>query len=138
VTVKVLLDSNFLFIPVQFKVDIFREMERLLVTRVKPILPSPVYEEVRSLALGGSSKISRQATLALKLAERCEVLETDRRPEETVDDYILRVARSLGCVVATADGELRKRLRAINIPVIYLRNKSYLAVDGGVPNNCSS
>ncbi len=132
--VKVLLDSNFLFIPVQFKVDIFREMERLLVARVEPLLPSPAYEEIRSLARGGRPKISRQATLALELAGRCDLLEVDRRPGETVDECILRVARSLGYIVATTDGKLRKRLRAMNISVIYLRDRAYLAVEGSVPN----
>jgi len=121
-----------LFIPVKFKVDIFTEMERLLVARVEPILLSPVYEEIRSLSTGGQPRIRRQAALALELAKRCRILEKDRLPGETVDDCIFRTARTLRCLVATTDGELRKRLRAVSIPVIYLRDKSHLAVNGGL------
>ncbi|MEM3737563.1 MAG: 30S processome protein Utp24 [Candidatus Bathyarchaeia archaeon] len=125
------MDSNFLFIPVQFNIDIFDEMERILAAKVEPILPLPVLEELKSLAVGGSPKVRRQASSALKLAQRCKSLEVSKHPGESVDDFILRVASGSGLVVATTDRELRKRLRNISIPVIYLRDRSHLAVEGG-------
>jgi rRNA-processing protein FCF1 len=39
----------------------------------------------------------------------------------------------LGAVVATNDIELKKRLRDINVPVVYLREKSKLEVEGIEP-----
>jgi rRNA-processing protein FCF1 len=45
----------------------------------------------------------------------------------------VKAAKKLGAVVATSDIELKKRLRDINIPVVYLRDKSKLEVEGIEP-----
>jgi len=37
-------------------------------------------------------------------------------------------------IVATNDRTLRKKLRAHQIPVVFLRQKAYLAIDGDIPN----
>jgi len=52
---------------------------------------------------------------------------------ETVDDAIVKASQKLGAVVATTDIALKKRLRDINVPVVYLRDKSKLEVDGIEP-----
>ncbi len=54
------------------------------------------------------------------------------KEEESVDDVILRVASENKLPVATNDSELRKKLRERGIPVIYLREKSKLEVEGAV------
>jgi rRNA-processing protein FCF1 len=41
------------------------------------------------------------------------------------------VARKCDCPVFTNDRKLRQRLRNINVPVIYVRQKSRLEIDGG-------
>lgn len=73
------------------------------------------------------------ASLALKLAEKCRVVRVEQGFEETHDDVIVRVAKDWGCPVATNDRELRKRLRIISVPVVYLRQKSHLEVEGDIP-----
>ncbi len=45
----------------------------------------------------------------------------------------MKASQKLGALVATTDIELRKKLRNINIPVVYLRDKSKLEVDGVEP-----
>ncbi len=74
----------------------------------------------------------RHASLALKLAEKCEVVPVKQGYEETHDDVIVRVASEWRCPVATNDGALRKRLRNISVPVIYLRQMSRLEMEGSV------
>lgn len=130
--IKVILDSNFLFIPSQFQIDIFSELENLLGQKVDAILLSSTYEELKKLAESKSPKRRRQASLALKFAERCRLVEAYRNVGESNDDVIVRVASSCRCPVATNDFQLKKRLRNINVAVIYLRQKSRLDIEGSV------
>jgi hypothetical protein len=130
VTIKVILDSNFFFIPSQFKIDIFEELMNLLNQRFEPILLSSTFQELRSMAEKGSSKRRKQASLALELAEKCRLINIEKETGETNDDVILRIATQWKSPVATNDRELRRRLRAQDIPVIFLRGKSRLELEG--------
>jgi len=127
--VRVILDSNFLMIPIQFHIDIFRGIDELLNQKVEPVILSPVYGEVQRIACG-RGKLAKEARLALKIAEKSEILEVKPGPEESADDLIARLAREWGCIVATNDRELRRRLRSLMVPVIYLRQKCRLAIEG--------
>jgi len=131
-TIKVILDANFLFVPSKFRVDIFEELTNLLGQRYTPILLSPTRKELLKIAEKGSPKTRRHASLALKLAEKCELVPVEQGCEEMHDDVIVRVASEWRCPVATNDGALRKRLRNISVPVIYLRQMSRLEMEGSV------
>jgi len=50
---KVILDSNALFVPLQFKIDIFEELEKLLNMKFELILLSPIRRELENLAENG-------------------------------------------------------------------------------------
>jgi len=132
--IKVILDANFLFIPFQFQIDIFEELKNLLNQRVEPIVLSSTYEELQKLVKKGSPKIRRQASSALELAKRCEIMDVERLPGETNDDVIARFAKVFNCPVATNDRTLKRRLRNMKVAVIYLRQKSRLEMEG-VPSN---
>ena len=127
-----ILDSNFLFVPSEFRVDIFEELERLLGQRVDLVLLSSTYEEIRKIAEEGSPKIRQQASLALELAEKCRIVQVEKGFEETCDDVIVRVAKEWGSPVATNDRMLRRRLRRRGIPVIFLRQKQRLELAGAL------
>jgi hypothetical protein len=129
-TVKVILDSNFLFVPFQFNVDIFEELMKLLNQQFDPILLSPTHGELLRLAGQGSPKMRKLASLALKLAEKCRLVQVEMLPGETHDDVIVRVAKEWGCPVATNDRELRKSLRREKVPTIFLRQRAYLEAEG--------
>jgi len=100
--------------------------------RYEPILISPTYKELLKMAEKGSPKMRQHVSLALKLTERCQVVDVKKKVNETHDDVIVRVASEWKCPVATNDRVLRKRLRHINVPVIYLRQKSRLEMEGGM------
>ena len=131
-TLKIILDANFLFVPLQFKNDVFEGITRLLNQKFEPILLSPTRRELQKMVEIGSPQIRKQAAVALKLAEKCTVIDVKKRSEETNDDVILRVAVEWKSTVATNDRELRKKLRGRNIPVIFLRGKSRFELEGSL------
>ena len=131
--VKIILDSNFLLIPFQFRIDIFEELNDLL-GKAEPIVLSTTIEELKKMAEKSSAKKYIQFSAALNLTERCEILEVKREASENYDDVILRVAGELRIPVATNDAELRKRLRRMGLATIYLRQRARLVVEGHIPN----
>ena len=127
---KVILDSNALFVPLEFKLDIFVEVERLLNRNVNFVLLSPVKRELELLTTKDSPKVRREAVYALKLAEKCRYVAVENKEKSSTDEVITEIATSWNCPVFTNDRQLRKRLRDIRVPVIYVRQKSRLDVDG--------
>ncbi len=127
---KVIIDSNALFVPLQFKIDIFAELERVLNRNFELVLLSPVKRELETLAQKRSSKNGRNAAFALSLAEKCAYVKVTEKKEEPTDDAIVRVSRAWNAPVFTNDKLLKKKLRDISVPVIYVREKSRLEIDG--------
>ncbi len=130
--VKVVLDANFFFVASQFNVDVFEELANLLNRRFEPILLSSTQKELQGLAESSSPKQRKQAELALRLAEKCRVVSVEKCLKETYDDVIVRVAAEWRSPVATNDRELRRRLRKVGVPVIFLRQKRRLEMEGAV------
>ena len=129
--IKVIFDTNFLFVPIKFHVDVVSECENLLNQRVDPLLISPVFDELQKMATRRSVKLAKEASIASEYARRMRFVQVDSEPSEKTDDVILRIAEEWQCVVATNDSELKKRLRDIKVPVIYLRERSRLELSGG-------
>ena len=127
---KIILDSNALFVPLEFKIDIFEELNKLLKARFEAVLLSPVRREIEKLAKEASPQARRNALYALKLAKKCKQVEIEEEHDTLPDDVIVKVASKWVCPVFTNDRQLRRRLRDINVPVIYVRQKSRLEVDG--------
>lgn len=127
---KVILDSNAFFVPLQFKIDIFEELKNLLPTNFEAILLSPIRQELEKLAEKGSPQMRKKASYALKLSEKCTYVQLNDDYAGSPDDAILKVAKEWKSPVFTNDRNLRKRLRNINVPVIYVRQKSRLEIDG--------
>ena len=128
--IKVILDSNALFVPLQFKIDIFDCLEKLLERTHELILLSPIKRELEALAKKGSPKMRKNAWYALKLAEKCKHVEVDSPTSAFADDIIVKIAKEWKAPVFTNDRQLKKRLRDISVPVIYVRQKSRLEIDG--------
>jgi rRNA-processing protein FCF1 len=129
---KVVLDANFLFVPIQFRLDIFEEMAILLNQSFDPILLSSTRNELQGLVESDSPKERKEALFALKLAEKCRIIPVEKSVGETYDDVIVRVAAEWKSPVATNDRELRRRVRTLGLPVIFLRQKRRLILEGAV------
>lgn len=119
-----------MFVPLELKIDIFSEVKRLLNRNVNFILLSPVKREIELLAAKESPKTRREAAYALKLAEKCQYVTVDNDEKLRTDNIIVKVAKAWNSPVFTNDSQLRRRLRDISVPVIYVRQKSRLEIDG--------
>ncbi len=115
---RVVLDTNALTIPGQFGVDVFSELEKLGYDRF--IVPRQVVYELNSLYKKGGNKV--EASLALSLLDRCEVVNT----KGCTDDAIIQIAEDMNAAVVTIDAGLRKRLKDKGITTICLRQKKRL------------
>jgi len=120
-------------VPLQFQIDIFEEIKKLVNGKVDFIVLSTTIEELRKISSKGG-KLSRQASFALKLVEKCKVLNVKRLDRESNDDVIVRIAKRFKCAVATNDRTLKRTLRNMGIAVIYVREKSRLEMEGTINN----
>ncbi|HKM60535.1 MAG TPA: DNA-binding protein [Candidatus Bathyarchaeia archaeon] len=127
---KVILDSNALFAQIELKIDIFEEVKRLLNRNIEFVLLSPVKNELELLAAKDSPKIRREAAYALKLSKKCNCVAVENSEKLSTDDVIIKVSKAWNSTVFTNDRQLRKRLKDISVPVIYVRQKSRLDIDG--------
>ena len=120
-----------MFVPIQFCLDIFRELEEVTNRKVEAILLHPVYRELKKVSKSRGAK-GRCAEMALRYVDKLKILKVEEEPGETVDDTILRLAVEWKCAVATNDRALRKKLREMQVAVIYLRQKSHLTIEGNI------
>jgi len=130
--VKVVVDSNFLIAPFLLGKDIFSELSQVIDRRYEVVVLDCVLDELRRLAEKGGRK-GKLAEAALAFVEKGRFRVCPPGVEgEGVDDLILKYASKERCIVATNDAVLRKRLRQIGVPVIYLRQKNRLILDGEI------
>jgi rRNA-processing protein FCF1 len=129
-SLKIILDSNALFTPLELKIDIFEELQRLLNRNIDCIVIYPVKAELEMLANKKSFKLRRQANFALKIVDKCKIVQVNVPDKTTTDEAIVKVAKDWNVPVFTNDRQLRKKLRDISLPVIYVRQKSRLEIDG--------
>jgi rRNA-processing protein FCF1 len=93
-------------------------------------LLSTVKRELELLAAKDSPKIRREAFFALKLTEKCKCVPLENDEKLATDDAIVKIAKNWNSPVFTNDRQLKKKLRDISVPVIYVRQKSRLDIDG--------
>lgn len=106
-------------------VPVFEQVEELLDARPECVVPRQVVEELERLSSSPGLHRRRAARLALQAlsARRCRVIDA---PGSSADEALLALAGSdPGLVVATADNELRRRLREQGFPNIYYRRSRH-------------
>ncbi len=124
----VILDTNALMMQFQFHIDVEREIRRLLDFAHEVVVPSVVVGELESLAREARGKDAGEARMAVELARTFKVMDS---PGDG-DTAILRLAEKVNAVVVTNDKVLRARLRAKDIPNIYMRSSAFLTIEGHV------
>jgi rRNA-processing protein FCF1 len=125
----VILDTNALMMQFQFHIDIEKEVRRLLSINFDIVVPRIVLDELSRLAKEGTAKEQGEARMALALANTFRLEES---PGDG-DTGILRLAERLNALVVTNDKTLRARLRAKDIPSIYMRSRAFLTIEGNIP-----
>ena len=121
---KIILDTNFLLVPIQFKVDIFSEFDRICNFNYKLFIFDKSIGELKNIIRKQSQKHKKAAEFALKLI-RLKNIEIIKSNEGDVDSLILENLDK-DTIVATQDIELKKKLLKKGASVIILRQKKYL------------
>ncbi len=120
---KIFLDTNFLFLPFQFRRDPFEEIEKLANEKTEFFVLSGTIDELKRL----NTPEAGAALLFLNKkieGKKIEVIKSNG----FVDKELIRWAKKLGAAIATNDKELKKTAQSENIRVIFLRNKAKLEI----------
>lgn len=127
----VIPDTNFLLIPGQFGVDIISELNRILDVKFEIAVPNIVLDELNVIERKAKGKDLMAVRMAKKLAEMFNVIEIGKFGEKPTDEQIFEFAvKNSNVVVCTNDKLLKKKLRERGIPVVYLRQKKILELEG--------
>jgi rRNA-processing protein FCF1 len=122
----IILDTNFLLIPAQFKVDIFTEIDKLFQEPYELCIVDSTIDELDKIQGTASGKDKAAAALALQLIEKKQVKHLKTEKHLNTDKLIVELAKSPDYVVATQDKDLKRILKENNVQLIVLRQKSHL------------
>ena len=124
---KIILDTNFLLIPYQWKIDIFEEIGRICIFPYKLIVLDSTLKELKIIQEKQKRKAKEAAKLGSDLAKKkATIIKTTEN--ELVDKTILRITKPDTHIVATQDIPLKKELKKKRIPIIQMRQKKYLII----------
>ncbi len=123
---KIILDTNFLLIPSQFKVDIFDEISRICHFPYQLCILDKTIDELDSIILSQSIRYRIHARIAKKLIKSYNIKTIATEKSASVDSLILSFADKKEHIVATQDAALKSLLKQKGIPIIFLRKKQFL------------
>lgn len=130
---KIIIDTNFLLIPAQFKVDIFSEIRRICDFPYELYVVSGTLEELRYIQLDkeqkGKNKLAAKMGMQLLRTQKHKLLDVRA---QTVDYAIIDYCTNHeNCIVATQDIALRKKLKELRpkMKFITLRSRKFLKVE---------
>jgi rRNA-processing protein FCF1 len=118
---KVILDTNFLMIPAELRVDIFTEIDKIFHDNVQFYVLEKSLKELDTVAEKGRQKEKLQVKLtkALLKTQNIKILSCDL--EGSVDDILVSLAKEY--IIATQDQELKRRIQH---NLLSLRKRQYV------------
>ena len=141
----VILDTNALFVPFKFKINLDSELCRLF-GEYEIIIPSCVFQEAKRLQ--GTEKFGSKAfalaqskvppdwykefeaeLFSKKSEDETKIQHRETYNENYVDNKILQIAKALDGIVITNDKAFLKRLNEVGIRTILLRSRKYLKLN---------
>ena len=119
----VVLDTNFLLLPFQFRINIIKELDYLIEKSHRYVISSRTLAELKKLGKA-AGKNGMAARLALKMidASKIDVVKSDM----PVDDWVVRYSKDNNAIACTNDRLLRKRLMGLDVKVVTLKSRSKL------------
>jgi len=122
---NVILDSSAIIMCFEFSIDLEKELARILGS-FDIVVPSTVVKELDFLSKEGKGVKKIKAKASLKLIEKYEIIGVDGN---NADDSLIRLAKIINGIVVTNDKDLRKRLKEVFVPVVFLRSKKKLILE---------
>ncbi|MFW9819742.1 MAG: PIN domain-containing protein [Candidatus Thorarchaeota archaeon] len=138
----VIIDSNFILLPFQFKIDYFDEIRFKIEGEIRFIIYQQIIDELEA-----KKKRERRTTNFIRYFEsglsylekntqkyNIEILSDTKEVHESTDNFLLRMLKTLknenqNIYLATNDSDLRSKAREIKINTIFMRQKKYLSID---------
>lgn len=120
---RIIIDTNFLMIPYQFRIDIFSEFNRVCNFNYKLFIFEQSINELKNIIGKQSGKYRKAAQFALKLI-KLKNIALIKSEQKNVDSLIIDSVKK-DTIVATLDLRLKKELLKKGISVIMLRQKKY-------------
>ena len=119
------MDTNFLLLPYQFKIDVFSELEHVIGEPFIPVISSRILSELRGISKK-VGKAGAAARFALKLIDyrkdKIKIVDS----KEPVDDWVFIYSNEHRAIACTNDAQLKRRLKAEKMNVIGLRTRAKL------------
>ena len=125
---KIILDTNFLMIPLEFRVDIFSEIDRICHFNYKLFVYGQSVSELKNIMQKQASAHKKAAQFGLKLIKLKNIAMIDSEQKD-VDTLILENLDK-DTIVATQDIALKKEVLEKGSCVIILRKKKHLQLIG--------
>jgi rRNA-processing protein FCF1 len=138
----VVIDSNFVLLPFQFKIDYLKEIVLNLEGKTKFILFKQVLDELEAKKIRENKAIKFQKHFESGLSYldknkgkfNIVYLDDVKDKSETTDEFLVRSCINLKSensrvFLASNDALLRKKARESQIGRIFLRQKKYLSFD---------
>ncbi len=119
----IIIDTNFLLLPFRYKINIIKELDRLVEKNHQLVISSRTMGELRMIGRR-IGKDGMAARLAIKMIEAAGKGFTVVENSDIVDDWIVSYASENNAMVCTNDSELRRRLKAMKLKVITMKSKS--------------
>ncbi|MFX0032895.1 MAG: PIN domain-containing protein [Candidatus Hodarchaeota archaeon] len=138
----IVIDSNFILLPFQFKIDYFHEISSNIEGKICFIIYKQILDELEAKCIreSESTKFQREYKSSLKYIEankqRFKLLIENKVKSkyETTDEFLIQQCINLKeknwrVFLATNDSKLRKEVKRLGIGTIFLRQKKYLTFD---------
>jgi hypothetical protein len=122
---RVLLDTNSLLIPVQFGVDIFSHIKKVVDCPFDVCIIDATLGELKKILETGKGADREAARVALLLIKQKDLKILRGFSGKSVDDAIVEAANQ-DTFVLTQDRELKKRLKKKNIKILTMKQKKHL------------
>ena len=120
---KIILDTNFLLIPGELKVDIFSEIDRIMDESYQLYILDKTIDELNNIIQNQKSKHRLAANIAKELIKDYKIKIIKTETDDYVDNQLLK---QKDAIIATQDKDLKTKLKTQKTPVIELRQKKYL------------
>ena len=138
----IIIDSNFILLPFQFKIDYLNEIRNNLEGDLKFIIFQQILNELEA-----KRKREPKATQFIRLLDSglsyveknkteydIATLKDIKKSTETTDEFLIQKSLELkeegnNIFLATNDSELRRKARLSSINTIFLRQKKYLSIE---------
>jgi len=118
--VKIILDTNALLMPFQFKINIDAELKRLFGS-VEILVPDCVIKELHGINI--KEEIRKSALMLSKKYKRVESYKEG-------DEGVLETAINTNSAILTNDIELKKNAIKKGVMVVSMRGKNHLYICG--------